>query len=197
MSTSNSFFSGVSNDELPTRLVASSVVASSADIGTITTQSIRTENIHVTGIPKSYSQTVIQATADFDASDYALLSKGHIFVETAVNTTLHLSKADSAAEATRLLKLFNITDKTTTRLLTVSRVNAITANTISLGNGVGISTGGNVQFTIGSTAPARATSNIVIATANSVRESFILISKVDALTPSTGDAILFHAIGVA
>jgi len=149
-------------------------------------------------IPKTNNQIVIQGTANYDASQYALLSKGFMFVQTTgTNTILHLSTADTAAEATRLLKLFNITDTTTTRLLRVSRVNTVSADTIDLGNGNGITTSRNVQFGTAGTALGGGTSQVNIAIASSVRDSIILISKVAAIAPNTGDAILFDVISVA
>jgi hypothetical protein len=169
--------------------------ASSANIGEITTQSIRTDNIHITGIPTTYSQIVIQATANYDASQYALLSKGFIFVQTIVDTILHLSTADTAAEATRLLTLFDITDLTTTRLLKVTRVSdTASAHTITLGNDFTntTSTANHIQFSKGGTAPSGTT--ILIAASGSTRDSIILVSKVAAISPGTGDAILFDVI---
>ena len=195
MSTSNSYFSGVSNDEVQNR-----IIASSADVGTITAQSIKTDtlsfnNVNILGLPTT--NNVVKPNAAYYAmspADMALMTRGHVlYQDNGSASIITVNTADSAAEATRLLALFNITDSTTTRLIRLSRVNTIANVAVSIGSPsvVGISFN-YVKFCISGGTVAEVKQ---FSAGGSTRDAYILVYRgSDYLNNKT---IVFDVIGPA
>ena len=191
---SNSYFSGVSNDEE----VTSKIIASSADIGTINAQTIKTgsisyDSVQISGLPKT--NNVLKLPNEnlyvMTTTEISRMANGLLLVENGdQNCAIVINEVDTAAEATKLLELFNITDTTTTRLILISRVNTINNTWITIGTNIGSSK--NVQYRLNGSPYYN---SVEFSGQNSTRNAYILVYKGTAFSPATGDAIVFDLIG--
>jgi hypothetical protein len=107
------------------------------------------------------------------------------------NCIFRLNSADTAAEALRLLSLFNIPHTSTTRLIRLNRVNTITNFTVSIGG-----VGGNVYVQYLITGGAVGTS-AEFAAGNSTRDAYVLVYRGSDLVVSGDKTIVFEVIGKA
>ncbi len=200
-SSSNSYFSGVSK-EIYGKVNAGTVNSATVNAGSVRTGTINCDSVQIS-LPKAAATVKIAAWNatyyELITADMALMARGQVLLDDNATTgggTLAISTADTAAEALRLLSLFNIADTSTTRLITFSHINTVT-------NGAIINIGGNAAFvaaatrnyvkyksntgTVGLTAPLFA--------ASAVRDAYVLVYRDgDYLNSPT---IIFEVIGYA
>lgn len=105
------------------------------------------------------------------------MARGHVLLDDngrTSNGTLSINSVDTAAEALRLLDLFNIADTNTTRIIKFCHVNTITAGTISIGAASSVSSRNYVTYMTNSVDPN--TSAILISSGSS-RNSYVFVYR--------------------
>ena len=195
--SSNSSFSGVSK-EIYGRVNAGTVSAASLNAGTVRTGTINCDSVQIS-LPKAAATIKItwdgQSYYNLKTEDMSLMARGIVLYDdngSSGNGTLGISTADTAAEALRLLALFNITDTTKTRLITFSHINIITAGNISIGAYFGVNSRDYVTYMTNSVAP---NPHANLGSSGSSRKSYVLVYRgSDYLNNKT---IVFDVIGQA
>ena len=199
-SSSNSSFSGVSN-EIYGKVNAGSVSAATVTAGSVKTGTINCDSVQIS-LPKTAATVKITwATGYYEltTADMALMARGQVLLDDNSQTgagTLVISTADTAAEALRLLSLFNITDTTTTRLITFSRINTITAGIgiISIGGNAAVVLATNKNYVKYINTSTGTTAGLIAA--SGVRDAYVLVYRDD--TDYLNDkVIVFKVIGYA
>ena len=189
--SSNSSFSGVSK-EIYGRVNAGTVSAASLNAGTVRTGTINCDSVQIS-LPKGAAiikPTASATTYDLTTADMSLLARGDVlYQDSGANCIFRLNAVDTAAEALRLLALFNITDTTTTRLLRLNRVNTITAVNVGIGG-----VGGHiyVQYMLAGAA-VHTSQNISVGAVS--REAYVLVYR--GADVSNNKTIVFDVIGQA
>ena len=190
-SSSNSYFSGVSN-EIYGKVNAGSVSAAIVTAGSVKTGTINCDSVQIS-LPKIaiIKPTASASTYDLTTADMSLLARGDVlYQDSGANCIFRLNLVDTAAEALRLLDLFNIPDTTTTRLIRLNRVNTITNFTVSIGGVGGVV---YVQYLV---AGATLIQQQEFAAANSTRDAYVLVYR-GADTAKGEKTIVFDVIGKA
>ena len=190
---SNSSFTGVSNEDSFNR-----IAASSSDISNIRAGIINCDSVQIS-LPKAAATVKITSwTSSFyamSAANMSLMAKGYVLLDdngTTGNGNLTISTADTAAEALRLLALFNITDTNPTRLITFSHINAITAGIIAIAAKSGVNTRNYVTYMTNSGAP---NPFATIGVSGFSRNAYVLVYRgLDVVNDKT---IVFEVIGYA
>jgi hypothetical protein len=177
---SNNYFSGISKNELPSKLTVSDIKSD-----TIETASLSFSGtypiLRVTGSISSYGLTTEELLC--------MAQKGVLLIRHSGLTShlsLHLG-ADTAIRANELLTIFNLTDTATKRLIRVTPTVAVITYSISLANSTsgGLNTSNNVK--ISEQGGVHSHTQYLI-TGGAKGEAYILVSK-----PGT-DQILFDII---
>ena len=190
---SNSSFTGVSNEDSLNR-----ISASSADISTIRAGIINCDSVQIS-LPKGNATVKITnwntGYYTMTTADMSLMARGNVLLDdngVGGNGNLTISTADTAAEALRLLALFNITDTNPTRLITFRHINAITAGTIAIAAKSGVDTRNYVTYMTNSGAP---NPFATIGVSGFSRNAYVLVYRgSDYLNDKT---IVFDVIGQA
>jgi hypothetical protein len=194
---SNLHFTGVSNEDSPNKITASSAEIDTINAQTIKTKSISYDSVQISGLPTSNNIVTLGASGHYPLTslDMSLVTRGLVLYQNNGNssTIINLNTADSADEAIRLLALFNITDATTTRLIQFSRVNTIGTGTISIGSPAAVGTSFvYVKFAAAGVSIAEVKQ---FSGSNSTRDAYILVYRgTDYLSNKT---IVFDVIGAA
>ena len=196
--SSNSSFSGVSNEIYYDKVNAGTVSTASLNAGSVRTGTINCDSVQIS-LPKTAATVKITWDAssyyNLKTEDMSLMTRGIVLYDdngAISNGTLGISTADTAAEALRLLSLFNITDTTITRLITFSRINTITAGMISIGAYSGVNSRDYVTYMTNSVAP---NPHANLGSSGSSRKSYVLVYRgSDYLNNKT---IVFDVIGQA
>ena len=188
---SNSSFTGVSNEDSLNR-----ISASSADISTIRAGIINCDSVQIS-LPKAAVIKPDVATYNLSPENLSLLARGDVLYQDfgGTDSVFRINSVDTAAEAIRLLALFNIPNISTTRLIRLNRVNTIGASSVSIGS---IGTPGTkyVQYLLAG-ASASLNSFQTFSTNSSAREAYILIYSGIAAGSTTDRTIVFDVIGQA
>ena len=194
--SSNFSFSGVSN-EIYGKVNASTVNSASVIAGSLKTGTINCDSVQIS-LPKASTIKITWNASSYynlKTEDMSLMARGIVLYDdngSSGNGTLGISTADTAAEALRLLALFNITDTTKTRLITFSHINTITAGNISIGAYFGVNSRDYVTYMTNSVAPNPHAS---LGSSGSSRKSYVLVYRgSDYLNDKT---IVFDVIGQA
>ena len=193
--SSNSSFSGVSN-EIYGKVNASTVNSAIINAGSLKTGTINCDSVQIS-LPKGNATIKINWDArnyyNLKTEDMSLMTRGIVLYDdkgSFGSGTLGISIADTAAEALRLLDLFNITDTSTTRLIKFSHINTITAGAISIGAYFGINSRDYVTYMTNSVAP---NPHAFLISSGSSRNSYVLVYRgSDYLNDKT---IVFDVIG--
>ena len=195
--SSNSSFSGVSK-EIYGRVNAGTVSAASLNAGTVRTGTINCDSVQIS-LPKGAAIIKPPASAttyDLTTADMSLLARGDVLYQesTGSSCVFRLNAVDTAAEALRLLALFNIPDATTTRLITLNRVNTIRSFQVAIGADVTVSTFKYVKYILAGFLGS-ADMFHAFADNNAHRKAYILVYRgVDVDGEKT---IIFDIIGYA
>lgn len=186
---SNSSFTRVSNDELPTK-----IVALSADIGSIKCEIINCDSVQIS-LPKRAIIIPTSINYTLTDADLSLMVRGDVLYQDFTSACVfQLNRADTAAEALRLLTLFNIPDTTTTRLITLNRVNTIRGFEVAIGADVSVSSFKYVKYIRAGSLPS-ADMYKPFVDGNAHRKAYILVYRgVDVDGEKT---IIFDVIGYA
>ena len=199
--SSNSSFSGVSK-EIYGRVNAGTVSAASLNAGTVRTGTINCDSVQIS-LPQTAATVKITWTTGYysmTTADMALMARGQVLLDDNAQTgagVLVISTADTAVEALRLLALFNITDTSTTRLITFSHINALAGGMgiISIGANaavVGVDSKIYVQYKLkGGSAAVAGT----IMAAAAVRDAYVLVYR--GADVANAKTIVFDVIGYA
>ena len=188
-SSSNSSFSGVSN-EIYGKVNASTVNSAIINAGSVRTGTINCDSVQIS-LPKTAIIKPSGSTYDLTTADMSLMARGDVLYQDAgASCILRLNLFDTAAEALRLLDLFNIPDTTTTRLIRLNRVNTIGNVTVSIGGVGGVV---YVQYLL---AGAGLTQQQEFAAASSTRDAYVLVYR-GADTAKGEKTIVFDVIGKA
>ena len=191
---SNSYFTGVYNETYGKINAVRTLNLSSINAGSLKTGIINCDSLEIS-LPKA--AIIIPNTAAYNLTDadLSLMARGDVLYQesTGSSCVFRLNAVDTAAEALRLLTLFNIPDATTTRLITLNRVNTITNNLVAIGAFFSVRTFKYVKYTL---AGSSASTLQVFSTANSHRKAYILISS-GLVAGTTEKTIIFDVIGKA
>ncbi len=194
-SSSNSYFSGVSN-EIYGKVNAGTVNSATVNAGSVRTGTINCDSVQIS-LPKAAIITPTSATYTLTNADMSLLARGDVlFTDFSANCTFQLNSADSAAESLRLLDLFNITDLNTTRLIKLNRVRALRGFSVSIGAVSTVATTKYVQYLSEGAAGASNGLSQVFSGVAAHRDAYILVSSALAAGSSTEKQITFDVIGV-
>ena len=187
---SNSSFTGVYNEDSLNR-----IAASSADIGSLKAGSIVCDSVQIS-VPKV---AIIKPTASatnytLSPENLSLMARGDVlYGGSGATLRLQINSVDTAAEALRLLSLFNITDANTTRLIKFSRVTAISNHTISIGT---LNTLSTFKYVMYSSEGASAAAVQELSEVNSHRDAYVLIYS-GLVAGTTEKTIIFDVIAKA
>jgi hypothetical protein len=172
---SNNYFSGISKNELPSKLSVSDIKSETIETASLTFSGTY-PILSVTGSISSYGLTTEELLC--------MAQKGVLLIRhTGLSTSLSLHLgADTAIRANELLTIFNLTDTTTKRLIRVTPTVLVIGHTISLANTMGSSNNVKISVQGTSTHPG------ALIFGGAKGEAYILVSK-----PGT-DQILFDII---
>ena len=190
---SNSYFTGISN-EIYGKVNASTVSTASLNAGSVKTGTINCDSVQIS-LPKN--AIIISTSADYTLTnaDLSLMARGDVLYQDFTQACIfQLNTADTAAEALRLLTLFNIPDTTTTRLIRLNRVNTIRSFEVAIGADVSVSTFKYVKYIRAGSLGSAATFKPFVDN-NAHRKAYVLIYRgVDVAGEKT---IIFDVIGYA
>ena len=190
---SNSYFTGVSNETYGKINAVGTVNLSTIIAGSVKTGIINCDSLEIS-LPKA--AIIIPNTAAYTLTDadLSLMARGDVlYQDFSANCIFQLNTADTAAEALRLLTLFNIPDATTTRLITLNRVNTIRNTLVAIGACFPVRTFKYVKYTL---AGSGASILQVFSDTSSHRKAYILISS-GLVAGTTEKTIIFDVIGKA
>jgi hypothetical protein len=198
---SNSYFTGVSNEEIPNR-----IFASSADIGTINAQTINAQTIKTDRLdfPGDYPINNIIYLTGSGAASIAIPSndiilnisnKGLLFISSQnLTATGNINfGSDTSARAAELLSLFNISNNVPSRLIKVSTLFR-SPQAIGISNTAGGANYVQFKLLLNDMTITNESSSITIVDANGASDGYILVSKGTPPT-SSESAILFLVLG--
>ena len=173
---SNNSFSGISKNELPSKLSCSNIKSDTIETSSLTFSGTY-PILRVTGSISSYGITTEELLC--------MAQKGVLLIRHSgltSNLSLHLG-ADTAIRANELLTIFNLTDTTTKRLIRVTPTVAVLTYSISLANSTGSSNNVKISEQGGGHSDTR-----LLITGAAKGDAYILISK------PGNDQILFDII---
>lgn len=190
---SNTYFTGVSN-EIYGKVNAGTISTSTINTGSLKTGTINCDSVQIS-LPKG--AIIIPTSTDYTLTDadLSLMVRGDVLYRDFTSACVfQLNRADTAAEALRLLTLFNIPDTTTTRLITLNRVNTIRGFEVAIGADVSVSTFKYVKYIRAGSLPS-ADMYKPFVDGNAHRKAYILVYRgVDVDGEKT---IIFDVIGYA
>ena len=191
---SNSSFSGVFNEIYGKINAVGTVNSASINAGSVRTGTINCDSVQIS-LPKAAIIIPTSANYTLTNADLSLMARGDVLYQDFTEACVfQLNTADTAAEALRLLTLFNIPDTTTTRLIRLNRVNTIRSFQVAIGADVTVSSTKYVKYILAGFLGS-ADMYHAFADDNAHRKAYILVYRgVDVDGEKT---IIFDIIGYA